>query len=635
MNVPPLVTWSLLFLVATVLVGLPSLAAAQAPADSTWPSYGNDPGGGRYSPLAQIDRSNVAQLRVAWTHRTGALQPETPLNKKAAFEATPILVEGKLFLTTPFNQVIALDPRTGAKLWEHDVKLDRSRNYSEVTSRGVSAWRDPMSASGAACRLRIFMGTLDARLVALDGETGTPCGGFGVNGQVDLTRGVDLRDLGQYQVTSAPAIAGDLVIVGSSIGDNRAVDVERGIVRAFDARSGALRWSWDPIPWASHTTPRTGAGNAWSTLSVDVERGLVFVPTGSPSPDHYGGVRKGDNRWANSVVALRAATGELVWGFQVVHHDLWDYDVASQPTLFAWKDGTPAIAITTKMGRVFVLDRRTGTPLVPVEERAVPTSDIPGEDASPTQPFSGISLVPDRLTASDAWGATPDDLKWCREKIAASRSEGIFTPPSFQGTVVFPGFVGGVNWGSSAYDPERRLLFMNTNRLAFVLRLIPRDKLAAELAQLPQSGAVRGELSPQIGTPYGMHRAPLLGPSGLPCNAPPWGTVVAVDLFAGDKRWDVPLGTWVPGMATGTLNLGGPIVTAGGLVFTAAAMDDRLRAFDAETGKELWSFLLPAGGQATPMTYSLGGKQYLVIAAGGHGKIGTKLGDYVLAFTLP
>jgi quinoprotein glucose dehydrogenase len=373
-----------------------------------------------------------------------------------------------------------------------------------------------MSASGAACRLRIFLGTLDARLVALDGETGTPCGGFGVNGQVDLTRGVDLRDLGQYQVTSAPAIARDLVIVGSSIGDNRAVDVERGIVRAFDARSGTLRWSWDPIPWASHTTPRTGAGNAWSTLSVDAERGLVFVPTGSPSPDHYGGVRKGDNRWANSVVALRAATGELVWGFQVVHHDLWDYDVASQPTLFAWKDGTPAIAITTKMGRVFVLDRRTGTPLVPIEERAVPTSDIPGEDASPTQPFSGISLVPDRLTASDAWGATPDDLKWCRERIAASRSEGIFTPPSFQGTVVFPGFVGGVNWGSSAYDPERRLLFMNTNRLAFVLRLIPRDKLAAEFAQLPQSGAVRGELSPQIGTPYGMHRAPLLAPAACP-----------------------------------------------------------------------------------------------------------------------
>ena len=283
----------------------PIARGSTGPADSTWPSYGNDPGGGRYSTLAQINRSNVAQLQVAWTHRTGALQPETPLNKKAAFEATPILVEGKLFLSTPFNQVIALDPGTGAKLWEHDVKLDRARTTSEVTSRGVSAWRDTMSAPGAACRLRIFMGTLDARLVALDGETGTPCGGFGVNGQVDLTRGVDLRDLGQYQVTSAPAIAGDLVIVGSSIGDNRAVDVERGIVRAFDARSGALRWSWDPIPGPA--TPRRAPAPATRGRRCRsiAERGLVFVPTGSPSPDHYGGVRKGDNRWANSVVALQ------------------------------------------------------------------------------------------------------------------------------------------------------------------------------------------------------------------------------------------------------------------------------------------------------------------------------------------
>ena len=418
----------------------PIARGAQAPADSTWPSYGNDPGGGRYSPLAQIDRSNVAQLRVAWTLRTGALQPETPLNKKAAFEATPILVEGTLFLSTPFNQVIALDPATGAKLWEHDVKLDRSRNYSEVTSRGVSAWRDPMSAPGARCRLRIFMGTLDARLVALDGATGTPCGGFGVNGQVDLTRGVDLRDLGQYQVTSAPAIAGDLVIVGSSIGDNRAVDVERGIVRAFDARSGALRWSWDPIPWASHTTPRTGAGNAWSTLSVDVERGLVFVPTGSPSTDHYGGIRKGDNRWANSVVALRAATGELVWGFQVVHHDLWDYDVASQPTLFAWKDGTPAIAITTKMGRVFVLDRLTGTPLFPSRSAPFRRATFRGRthrrrSPSPASPWfrTGSRRVTrgarPRTTSSGAGRRSPP-----RARRASSRRRAFRAPSCFPGS---------------------------------------------------------------------------------------------------------------------------------------------------------------------------------------------------------
>jgi quinoprotein glucose dehydrogenase len=634
---------------AILLLSLVSLAAAQPATDSAWPTYGNDPGGARYSAEAQIDRTNVTRLRVAWTYRTGALAHASPLNRKAAFEATPILVDGKLFLSTPYNHVIALDPRTGARLWEYDPALDLSRRYSEVTSRGVAAWRDPMGAPGQPCRLRILLGTLDARLIALDADSGTLCPDFGTRGQVDLTRGVDLRDLGDYQVTSAPAITGDVVIVGSSIGDNRAVDVERGIVRAFDARSGALRWSWDPIPWASRTTPRTGAGNAWSTLSVDEERGLVFIPTGSASPDYYGGIRRGDNKWANSVVALRAATGEFVWGFQVVHHDLWDYDVASQPTLFAWRDGTPAIAITTKMGRVFVLDRVTGTPLIPVEERPVPASDVPGEDAWPTQPSSGISIIPERLTADDAWGTTEKDRRWCREKIAAARSEGIFTPPSLRGTVVFPGNAGGVNWGSSAYDPGRHLLFMNTNRLPMIVRLIPRDRLALESAPDASEAHLRAELAQQVGTPYAMRRAPLLAPGGTPCSPPPWGTLVAVDLFSGRTAWDVPLGAVVSGSFTrlfvglfrpellksGSPNFGGPIATAGGLVFTAASMDNMLRAFDSETGRELWKFELPAGGQATPMTYRIAGRQYLVIAAGGHGKLGTKLGDYVLAFTLP
>jgi quinoprotein glucose dehydrogenase len=619
---------------AAILVSLASIGASSPPPGSGWQNYGGDPGGGRYSPLAQINRENVAQIRLAWTYRTGALQPETALNKKAAFEATPILVEGKLVLSTPYNAVIALDPKTGAKLWEHDPRIDRSRSYSEVTSRGVSAWRDPAASAGEPCRLRIFEGTLDARLLALDGETGALCPSFGSNGEIDLTRGVDLRDLGQYQVTSAPAIASDLVIVGSSIGDNRAVDVERGIVRAFDARSGVQRWSWDPIPWANQTTPRTGAANAWSTLSVDAARGLVFIPTGSASPDHWGGARKGDNRWANSVVALRASTGALVWGFQVVHHDLWDYDVAAQPILFTWKDGTPAVAVATKMGRIFILDRATGAPLVPIDERPVPPSDVPGENASPTQPSSGISLVPERLGPDDAWGATPEEREWCRDKIAASRSEGIFTPPTVRGTIIFPGLVGGINWGSMAYDPARHVLFANTNRVPFWLRLIPRDKLANAAAAARTAG-VRSEFAAQAGTPYGMERAPLLAPTGRPCNAPPWGTVVAVDLFSGNKRWDVPLGSLAPGVATGTPNLGGPIATAGGLVFTASAMDNHFRAFDADTGRELWAFALPAGGQATPMTYDVDGRQYLVIAVGGHGKLGTTLGDYVLAFALP
>ena len=603
--------------------------------DSEWPNYGNDPGGARYSSARQIDRTNVAQLRLAWTHRTGALEQKTELVRKAAFEATPILVDSKLFLSTPYNHVIALDPQTGSRLWKYDPHVNLAQNYSEVTSRGVSAWQDLKVKPGQPCRLRIFLGTLDGRLIALDGKSGKPCLDFGSKGEVNLTRDVELATewRGGYQITSAPAISKDLVIVGSSIADNWKVDTERGIVRAFDVRTGKLRWTWNPSPWADRTKPRTGGANAWSTLSVDPEQDMVFIPTGSASPDYYGGIRKGDNRWANSVIALRASTGEFVWGFQVVHHDLWDYDVAAQPLLISWKDGTPAVAINTKMGHVFVLNRLTGESLLAVEERPVPQTDIPGEQSWPTQPFSTISLVPEGLTPGDAWGPTAEDVKWCQDKIKASRSEGVFTPPSLQGTIVFPGNVGGVNWGSAAYDPQRHILITNTNRLAAWVKLIPREQFQAE-SNKEQDNRIYGEFAEQSGAPYGLYRTFIFSPSGLPCNAPPWGTTKAVDLFSGKQIWDVPLGTMVPGERTGSINLGGPIVTAGGLVFTSAAMDLYLRAFDVETGKELWKYLLPAGGQATPMTYSLGGKQYLVIAAGGHGKLGTKQGDYVLAFTL-
>ena len=615
---------------------LASETHAQTKPDAGWPNYGNDGGGTRYSPASQIDGTNVTQLKTAWTYRTGALTHNEELDKKAAFEATPILVDGKLFLSTPYDHVIALNPETGARLWEFDPKLELPYGSSEVTSRGVSAWRDPHPKAGKPCAVRIFVGTLDARLIALDAATGIPCSDFGTDGEVDLTSGVRLRDPGDYQVTSAPAIFKELVITGSSLGDNRAVTVERGIVRAFDARTGNLRWTWDPIaPWAYQTTPRTGAGNAWSTISVDAERDLVFIPTGSASPDYYGGIRKGDNKWANSVVALRASTGEFVWGFQVVHHDLWDYDVASQPTLFAWKNGTPAIAITTKMGRVFILNRLTGAPLFPVEERPALKSDIPGEESWPTQPASTISLVPEKLSPEDAWGKDAQEKQWCAEKIKAARTGEIFTPPSLQGTLVYPSNVGGVNWGSAALDPQRHLLFVDTNRLPILVKLIPRDELADARKNASDLDRLHGEFARQTGAPYGMFRTPLLAPSGLPCNAPPWGTVTAVDLFEGKKVWDVPLGSWIPSMNTGTITLGGPMVTAGGLLFTAAAMDNYLRAFDTETGKELWKYELPAGGQATPMSYTLKGKQYVVIAAGGHGKLGTKQGDYVIAFTLP
>ena len=623
-------------LTAMVMLCWLQVAPAQSAPDSGWPNYGNDAGGTRYSAARQIDRTNVAQLQVAWTFRTGAMQQQTDMIRKAAFEATPILVENKLFLSTPYNHVLALNPQDGQKLWEYDPQVDLSHDYSEVSSRGVSAWHDPKAKPGQLCRLRIFIGTLDGRLIALDGETGKPCVDFGEKGEVNLARDAATATeySGGYQVTSAPAIAKDLVITGSSIADNWKVDTGRGIVRAFDARTGQLRWTWNPAPWAEQTEPRTGAANAWSTLSVDTKEDLVFIPTGSAAPDYYGGIRKGDDKWANSVVALRASTGKFVWGFQVVHHDLWDYDVAPQPTLFTWKDGTPAIVINTKMGHVFVLNRLTGVPLLPVEERPVPQSDIPGEQSWATQPFSTISLVPERISPSDAWGPTPEDVSWCKAKIASLRWDGVFTPPSLQGTLVFPGNVGGVNWGSAAYDPSRHIMVANTNRLIAWVRMIPRDQFKEENKQ-QQDNRIFGEFGEQKGAPYGIYRSFMFSPSRLPCNAPPWGTTEAVDLFTGKQVWDVPLGTMVAGQQTGSLNLGGPMITAGGLVFTSAAMDLYLRAFDIESGKELWKYQLAAGGQATPMTYTWKGRQYIVIAAGGHGKLHTKQGDYVVAFALP
>jgi quinoprotein glucose dehydrogenase len=609
------------------------VAGALAQGADDWSAYGRDAGGTRYSPLKQIHKGNVASLKIAWTYHTHALDPASDLNRKAAFEATPILFEGNLYLSTPFDQVIALDPATGAERWKYDPDVDRRAGYSEVSSRGVSAWADPKSAPGAPCRSRIFVGTIDARLIALDTRTGKLCQDFGTLGAIDLTRDVNLRDRGDYQVTSPPAIVGDLVITGSSIGDNRAVDLERGVVRAFDARTGKLRWSWDPIPWAEKQNPRTGAANAWSVISADAERGLIFVPTGSASPDFYGGERPGDNAHADSVVALRAATGELVWSFQVVHHDLWDYDVASQPSLIQFHNRS-AVAVTTKMGNVFVLDRETGKPLHPVEERPVPQSTVPGEKTWPTQPVSSFPpLVPQKVTPDDAWGLTPEERDGCRAKIAALHGGSIFTPPSLEGTIAVPGNVGGVNWGSAAIDPERGLLVANTNRLPFELRLIPREKLRDE-EHRAETNRLHGEFGPQRKTPYAMYREPLWGPRQIPCTAPPWGALVALDLNAGKIRWEAPLGAWGPGLPAGSPNLGGPIVTAGGLVFTAAARDNHLRAFDVETGTEVWKAELPASAQATPMTFSTGGKQYIVICAGGHGKLGSKQGDSVVAFAV-
>ncbi|MFN7927845.1 MAG: pyrroloquinoline quinone-dependent dehydrogenase [Blastocatellia bacterium] len=629
---------------------LTNVTAEQA----NWPNYGRDAGGNRYSPLTQIHRNNVGQLKVAWTYHTGEANSTSPLRKYGAFEATPLMVDNTLYISTPFSRVIALDAQTGQERWVYDPKMDLNVRYSEATSRGVSTWLDPEQKLGR----RIFLATLDARLISLDAKTGQPCSDFGENGQVELKHDVRFTDARNYQVTSPPAIINNLVVVGSAIGDNRGVELERGVVRAYDAHTGQLKWSWDPIPiqpddparqtWKGESAQKTGAANAWAPLSADSERGLVFVPTSSPSPDFYGGERLGDNRYANSIVALRAATGEVVWQYQLVHHDLWDFDIPAQPMLINLKrDGreVPAVVVATKMGFLFVFHRETGEPLFPIEERPVPASDMLGEVAATTQPFPKLprALVPQQLKPEDAWGALPSDRKWCGEQIAKLRNEGIYTPPSLKGTLAFPSNVGGINWSGMSFDPTRNLLITNTNRIALVVKLIPRAEFEAQRA----AAKGKGEFAPQTGTPYGMMREVLLSPHETPCNPPPWGVLTAVDLNSGEVRWDVPLGTvpkvgWLEQLAMmrskqslGSPNMGGSIITAGGLVFIGAAMDTALRAFDIESGKVLWQGALPASANATPMTYQINGKQFVVVAAGGHGKLGSVLGDAVVAFSLP
>jgi quinoprotein glucose dehydrogenase len=490
-----------------------------------WPQYGRNQEGTRYTPLNQINRDNVAYLEKAWEYHTGDFSDGSDGRPETTFQATPILVDGVLYLATVYGRVIALNPETGAEIWTYDPGVDATIDRGEFANRGVTYWRAANAVQGRSCERRIFVATVDARLIALDAARGTPCPDFGEAGQVDLSRGVDLgkyqADTREYGVTSPPVVIGDLVVVGSAIGDNRAATQERGIVRAFDTRTGAMRWLWDPIPrepadpafqtWAHESARRTGAANVWAQLSVDAARDLVFVPTSSPSPDYYGGERLGSNSYADSVVALRGSSGKLVWDYQIVHHNIWDYDLPAQPSLITVrKDGRdiPAVAQATKMGFLFLLHRETGEPIFPVKERPVPQSDVPGEQSWPTQPFPTRPqpLAPTTLSSDDAWGLSPWDRGQCQKLIERHRNDGIFTPSSLGGTIQYPGVIGGTNWGSVAFEPQRGWVILNMSHLPSLTGLIPRETLKAGKSNVPDGA----DISEMQGTPYGLYRVPAL-----------------------------------------------------------------------------------------------------------------------------
>ena len=630
--------------------------ASDAVATTEWLDYGGDLGGQRYVDADLITPANVGELRPAWTWHYGDF-PERGVDtpSETAFELTPILVDGTLYLCTPHNRVVALDPASGEERWSHDPKIDLTGRYAnQLVCRGVTHWRDTRAEGDALCARTIFSATNDARLIAVDAATGAPCLGFGRDGEVDLNRGPgEQKWQGEYQVTSPPVVVSDLVVVGSAVSDNARIDAPSGVVRAFDARSGALRWSFDLAPpgfdyaneLVSDEGYALGTPNVWAPMSVDVERELVFVPTGNAAPDYYSGDRTYMDHYGSAVVALHAETGEVAWHFQTVHNDLWDFDLPAQPTLTTIDvDGAPRDVVVqpTKMGLLFVLDRETGEPVHAVEERPVPTAGaVPGEVPSPTQPFPEIPiLVRHELSADDAWGVTPWDRGACRDRIESLRFDGMYTPPSLEGTVMYPGNAGGTNWGGIAVDPVRQIAYVRNSDLPWVVTMIPRADFETE-RELHRGH----EHGPQIGTPFGMRREMLISPLGLPCVPPPWGTLSAVDLRRKQILWQVPHGSVrdlapVPlPLEWGVPGVGGPMTTSTGVTFIGAALDDYLRAYDGASGELLWKQRLPAGAQATPMSYRVDfedgrARQYVVIAAGGHARAGSTLGDSVVAFAL-
>jgi quinoprotein glucose dehydrogenase len=652
---------------AWALTNLNRTASAQTQAPSApmatggdWSNYGNSQGGTRYSSLDQITPANAGKLEQAWAYHTGMFSQDK--HSAHQLELTPLMVDGMLYGCNAHSALFAVDPVSGKEIWRHDTTIDQDAGGRGVC-RGVSFFRAPQGT--AECATRLLVGTVDNKLIAVDAKSGQTCHSFGKDGAVDLSEGegLELATRGWINPTSPPAIVHGTAVIGSFIVDNFSTRVPPGVIRGYDAVTGQLKWAFDPGKPDDHNAPAPGATytpstpNSWTAFSGDEALGLVFVPMGNGSPDYWGNKRTPEtDRFSTAVVALDADTGTVRWVFQAVHHDLWDYDLAAQPVLadFPGPGGSvPALIQPTKTGQIFVLDRRTGKPLTKVEEKPVPASTIPGEHASPTQPYS--TGMPDfsgpKLSEADMWGITPFDQLYCRIKFRQAAYQGMYMPLRFGSSVRTPGELGGIDWGSVSVDEGRNIVVVNSNLMADWDELISRDQ--ADREHLFTSRDPRAKDAPKSpyrgaameGTPYGLHFDGFRTALGIPCQRPPYGYLAAVDLRTGKTIWQNPLGNaansgpWGLSLGLpfrlGTPNIGGSIVTKGGVIFIAATQDKYFRAVDEASGKVLWEVQLPAGGHATPMTYQgHDGKQYVLIAAGGQGSFGTGSGDELIAYSL-
>ena len=627
--------------------------------DTGWSTWSGSDAGLRYSGAVQITPENVRYLEEAWHYHTGDLDRYHEEDRAvASFQATPILVpledDPILAFCTGSDSIIAIDAVTGTRRWQVDPEFNPD-STGTFACRGVAWWRDETLPAGAACRDRVISGTQELHVLAIDAASGEPCEDFGDRGIVRVEPGKPLFVAGEVGFKSPPAVAEDLVILGSAIRDMARVDTPGPEIRAFDARTGELRWSFNPLAtdpanpdsatWPPGSHGKRGGANAWGAISYDAALGMVYVPTSAPSVDIYGGDRAGDNLYANSVIALDAKTGERVWHFQTVHHDLWDYDLAAQPVLVDLEvNGRTRHAVVqpTKMGLTFVLDRATGEPIHPVEERPAPQSAVPGERTSPTQPFPTVvpPLGPMTLSEDDMWGPLGIGRASCIELLNSIDSRGPYTPPSEQGSLSMPMPFGGINWGGISVDPRSGIMVANPPRMGSISLLIERE---GEPTPLGDEKDISTDMDiiirPQNGVPYEAGAKMFVSTYKLPCNAPPWGVLTAINLATGEVRWEQPFGTTaaqtlIP-FNIGLPSHGGGLTTGSGLFFIGASMDERFRAYDVATGEELWRVKLPAGGQASPMTYVVDGRQYVVIAAGGHFVMMTRTGDSVIAYALP